>query len=251
MTMSTQINSLSETQVAASSAVKPHGVRRAAQPPLTGTGIPHRLGAEYFDNLLWRIESLRLARGSAGFLLGLTGCDPRAGVSTVAANLAIRAADHGRGRVLLADVNIHRPGLHKLFRSKQAAGLADVLIGQAKFEDCIHTTSIFGLSFLPLGAAQHLTRLRAARGRMEAVAADLRDQFDLVVCDLPVAAGFGPLVSFAGMLDAALLVVRSEHARRESAKQAVRRLVDDGMPLAGAVLTDTRSNLPRWLERVL
>jgi Mrp family chromosome partitioning ATPase len=141
--------------------------------------------------------------------------------------------------------------LHTLFRAKPSAGLVDVLAGQAALDDCLQATSVVGLQFLAVGNPQYSSRIRPASGPSEAAIAALREQFELVVIDLPAAGNLGPLVSFASAIDAVLLVVRSQHARKQSAKQVVRRLFDDGVPLAGAVLTNKRSDLPHWLEQAL
>jgi Mrp family chromosome partitioning ATPase len=250
MTMSTQVNSLTETQVAASSSGKPQNTRRATKRTVTSTGIPNRPGAEYFDNLLWRIESRRTTRGN-GFLVGLTGCDPYSGVSTVAANLAIRAADHGRGPVLLADCNFHRPTLDTLFRSTRTVGVADILAEQAAVDACVQPTPIAGLQLLPAGTTGCLQNLCVAPERIQQLVATLRQRFALVVVDLPAADHLGGTLLLVAALDAALLVIRSEHARAQNALQAVHRLADDRVPLMGTVLTNRHRELPNWLERLV
>ena len=111
------------------------------------TSVPtvcQRPGAEYFDGLLWRLFDRREDADGAGYLLGVTGCARQSGVSTVAANLAIRAADHGLGPVLLIDANDQHPQLQRLFGAKSGAGLADVLAGQALLATAVASDSCAG-----------------------------------------------------------------------------------------------------------
>jgi Mrp family chromosome partitioning ATPase len=208
-------------------------------------------GAEYYDTLLWRIQSRLDSESRAGFLLGLTSCNRRAGVSTVAANLAIRAADHNLGPVLLADFNFHHPLLHSMLHSTRSMGLTDLIAGRAKLDDCIQSTSLPALSFLPLGDCEPLNRIRLTPEFVESFTAQLRLQYAIVVCDLPEAGQLGPAMFLASALDAALLVVRSQQVRRKWAQQAVRSLSADGVRLLGAVVTDRRRELPDWLECLL
>jgi capsular exopolysaccharide synthesis family protein len=240
-----------EIHTAGAAAGQPRAARRAAPSTASATNASHRPGAEYFDDLLWRVESRRVKDDSAAFLLGLTSCRRRSGVSTVAANLAIRAADHGLGPVLLADFNIHSPALHTLLHAKHRSGVAEVLAGQASLEACIQATPIAGLQLLPAGTITRSDHLREAPERIEQLVSTLREQFTLVIVDLPAADHLGPAMFMAAALDAAILVVRSEETRREAAQQTLQRLTDDGVPLVGAVLTDRHCDLPTWLERLL
>jgi Mrp family chromosome partitioning ATPase len=250
-TITTETIGFAETRAAVSGAAQPHS---ATRPGAAGTGaanIASRPGAEYYDGLLWRIESRRPHDDATGFLLGFTSSDRRAGVTTVAANLAIRAADHGLGPVLLADCNFCHPTLHTLFRAKRTVGVADILANQATLDACVQSTPIAGLQLLPSGTTLRLQNLRVAPERIQELATALRDRFALVVADLPAASELGATLLLATALDAALLVVRSERCRAHSALQAVQHLSEDRVPLAGTVLTERHRDLPNWLERLV
>src|SRR5450755_1964631 len=93
---------------AARNGAESNGARPAIASAAT---ICQRPGAEYFDALLWRLFDRREDVDGVGYLLGVTGCARQSGVTTVTANLAIRAADHGLGPVLLVDANDHHPQL--------------------------------------------------------------------------------------------------------------------------------------------
>ncbi len=117
--MSTQINDLPETKNSPLEADNPQLASRDRTHGGRIAGAPDRPGAEHYDTLLWRIAPRLETAGGMGLLLGLTSSDRQAGVSTVAANLAIRAADHKLGPVLLADCNFRHPTLHTLLRKER------------------------------------------------------------------------------------------------------------------------------------
>ena len=212
--------------------------------------VAERRGAEPYDALLWRVWSRRPDGSDAAFLVGLCGCSKGAGVSTLAANLAIRAADHGLGPVLLVDANLNSPELHKLMRGEVSHGLADVLAGAATLESCMRATPVTGLDVVPFGAAAG-SGVRFEADRIEAMLSQVREQYALAVFDLPVAGELGPTLPLARILEATLLVLRSAQVRKQSAEQITRNLSADGISLTGAVLTDQLGGVPHWLDRLI
>jgi Mrp family chromosome partitioning ATPase len=206
-----------------------------------------RPGSEYFDALLWRLFERREDPTGAGYLLGVTGCARQSGVSTVAANVAIRAADHGLGPVLLIDANEHHPHLHRLFSAKSRVGLAEVMSGQTSLAEAAQSTRVHGLQLVPLGSAGLMKRVRIDSARIEALVAELRETYSLVLVDLPGACQMSHCPGLAHALDGALLVIRSERIGRGVANECQRRLAHDGIHILGAVITDQHTYLPSWL----
>lgn len=209
--------------------------------------VHERLGAEYFDALLWRLFDHRQDDNGIGYLLGVTGCTRESGVSTVASNLAIRAADHGLGPVLLVDANLHHPQLHRLIGAKSGLGLADVLAGQTTIAATAQATRVPGLQILPHGTEGLLRRARVDSARMEGLVAELRETYSLVLVDLPGACQMGQSQWLAHALDGAVLVIRSERIGWGVAQGCHRCLTQDGVHVVGAVLTDQHAYLPSWL----
>jgi protein-tyrosine kinase len=223
------------------------GMNGARPIATTTSAVYQRPGAEYFDALLWRLFEHREDADGVGYLFGVTGCARQSGVSTVAANLAIRAADHGLGPVLLVDANDHHPKLQRLFGTKASIGVADVLAGQTSLPAAVQPTRVPGLQLLPLGTAGLLNRIRADQSRTEGLVAELRETYSLVLVDLPGACQMSHAHGLAHALDGAVLVIRSERTGRGSANQCMRRLAHDGIHVVGAVLTDQHTYLPSWL----
>ena len=235
---------------ASSSSASPAGA-----PPRAGssiadaaTQIGRRPGAEVYDAVLWRLFANRDLDDSVGYLLGLSSCGPQSGVTTLATNLAIRAADHGMGPVLLADGNVRHPQLHRLMKADRATGLADVLTGEATLSLSVQATAVHGLEFLRLGTRDLLNYARLDRRQFQAVVSELRETYALVFVDLPEADAIGSMLPFAHELDATLLVVRAGRTRRSHAQRAMQQLANNDLRVAGTVVTDQRQHLPNWLQ---
>jgi Mrp family chromosome partitioning ATPase len=246
--MSTDIEVKTETS-ANGSAARANGVEANGPPArvVSSATVYERPGAEYFDDLLWRLFDRHEDAHGLGYLLGVTGCTRQSGVSTVAANLAIRAADHGLGPVLLVDANDQHPHLNRIFKAKAPHGLADVMAGQTALAAAVQPTRVPGLQLLPLGTDGLMRRVRIDPARTEALAAELRESFALVLVDLPGACQMSHSCGLAHALDGAVLVIRSEKIGRGVAQECQRRLAHDGIHLLGAVITDQHTYLPSWL----
>lgn len=220
----------------------------------TATGdtrkAPARRGADYYDTVLWRV----LPRDGAdmrGYSIGLTSSERRAGVSTVAANLAIRAADHRLSPVLLLDANLTRPSLHRSFRLRNAAGLTEVLADDHDPRDAIHETNVDGLSVMPLGDQRLVDRARVDQQGIVALMTELRAEFSTVIVDLPEVRELRHSLLLAQQLDATLMVVRCNGTTRQAAQNAIHRLDGDGIKVVGSVMTQHKTYTPRWLQRWL
>jgi Mrp family chromosome partitioning ATPase len=129
--------------------------------------------------------------------------------------------------------------------------LGDVLAGKASLTAVTQRTRVPGLEVLPWGAASRHLGLGFESSLVRRIVCELREQYSLVLVDLPEAPAIGQSLWLARMLDRAIVVVRSERVGREAARAAVERLGQDGVPIVGAIVNDTRKYLPDWLERML
>jgi Mrp family chromosome partitioning ATPase len=247
--MSTDIDIESEPATSDSAARAADTSNNGARRPVAraSTALCQRPGAEFFDALLWRLFDQRGNDDGAGFLLGVTSCVRQSGVSTVTSNLAIRAADHGLGPVLLIDANAQHPHLHRLVGAKSGPGLAEVLAGQASIGTAAQITRVAGLHILPLGTPSLLSRVRLEPALRDGLVSELRETYSLVFVDLPGACQMSHSQWLAHALDGAVLVIRSERTGRGIAQNCLRRMAQDGVQVLGAVLTDQHTYLPSWL----
>ncbi|MEM6330604.1 MAG: CpsD/CapB family tyrosine-protein kinase, partial [Planctomycetota bacterium] len=209
---------------------------------------PRRRGAEFYDTLLWRVQPKQPTAGD-GFAIGVTSADRHAGVSTVAANLAIRAADHRQSPVLLIDANLLHPRQQRNFRLRGGAGLTDLLAGECGVGEAVFDSGVDGLSVMPLGSPSLVERTVCDHDAVAALFAELRGDYATLVFDLPPANAMRHTLLFAQQLDATLMAVRSEATRTKAARAAVARLQADGVAVTGSVVTQQKRYTPRWLSR--
>jgi tyrosine-protein kinase Etk/Wzc len=212
-------------------------------------GVKKRRGAEPFDALLWRLQSRHVDEASVAATVGLTGCERRTGVTTLAANLAVRASELQLGPVLLVETDFERPRLRQQWRAAAGPGLAEMVAGEASMADCLRNGPVPGLHLLSAAGGKRHEAPAWDVGAVDALLAEACADHSLVLFDLPPSEQLQHTVLLARRLDQVLLVVRAEHTQVPAAQRAADRLLEDGVPLVGAVLNRERSYLPRWLKR--
>jgi Mrp family chromosome partitioning ATPase len=208
-----------------------------------------RQAGEPFDALLWRLHARQVDAASVAATVGLTGCEPRAGVSTLAANLAVRASELELGPVLLVEAHSERPRLQRDWKATTRAGLSELLSGEASLGECLSNGPARALHFISAGGSRHAAPLAWDVGAVDAFLAEACADHSLVLFDLPPVQRLQRATLLAKRLDEVLLVIRAERTHARVAQRAVDRLLEEGLPLVGAVLNRQRSYLPRWLKR--
>jgi Mrp family chromosome partitioning ATPase len=201
---------------------------------------------EHYRALADRLRHMQLAQGVQA--IGVTSCTPRAGVSTVCANLAITAASMLDRPVLLVDANFVRPSLRRMFRLPPGPGLADVLLQAVTLSESICPLNEVNLSLLCAGTAVACTRGNYNPARVAKAFEATKRDFGLILVDLPVASATSTLWNFCGALDGMLLVLEAERSNAAIAQQVKRRLADAGARSLGVVLNKQRQHFPAWLR---
>src|SRR2546427_828567 len=92
--------------------------------------------AEAYRTLRTNIQFTRLEK--QGKILVVTSPTLQEGKTTTIVNLALTMAQNGQ-RTLLIGANLRRPSIHRFFGIEREPGLSDVLVGNARWRDCIRT----------------------------------------------------------------------------------------------------------------
>jgi Mrp family chromosome partitioning ATPase len=219
------------------------GVRRRDLAPV------QRPGAGPFDELLCRLQARHDGKLAGHVTLGLIGCQGRAGVTTMAANLAVRASELGLGPVLLVETYRGGRSVGSAWGLSHRSGLVDLFRGTASFADCLQPGPAPDLQVLSAGMLRRGEIAVADATAVNSLLAEATALFAMVIFDLPPANRLRQALLLARRLDQALLVVRAESTRKHDAAKLAQRMVDDGLPLTGVLLNRQRRYVPRWMER--
>lgn len=207
-----------------------------------GRGVASSNTVEYFRRIYLSLQTA----GSPDTVptIGVTSAVNGEGKSTVALGIAAALAADMDNPIVLVELNLTRPAIHKSLGIPPQPGLSEYLRGECPLPNALRqiTENLF---VLPAGDCRN----DPARLIRMLTRANLLLRMDnsgaVLVLDLPpvLTASYGVLAS--SMADAIVLVVRAGQTPEKMVKDAVARL--DESTLRGIVLNAARPSVPTWL----
>lgn len=210
--------------------------------------VPKRRGSKYADILLQRLQSTVLSDADSA-LIGMMSYTRRQGVTTMAVNLAIRAADHFYTPSLIIDGNYHNQKITRMYRCT-GHGLGECINGQAEIDSCVKKTNIRGFHVLGTGKKKLSKQILLDPEFSSDFFKIIRNDFRFSVIDLPASSEHSLVESILPMLDGVVLVARYG-ARREQLAKMQAKVNSAGGQVYGVVMTGDEFKLPRWLPNFL
>lgn len=166
----------------------------------------------------------------------VTSSLPQEGKTTFAVSLATFAA-RSHKRVLVMDLDLRHPSVHRELGWQVSGGLVEYMAGERTLEEVIHHDLETGLHFLPIkGQTTNPTDLLDSQ-KMRLLVESLRDSYDYIVLDSAPLASVTDTRVAARLADKLLFCVRWGQTMIGAAEESVQGLRDAGIEPAGAVLT--------------
>ena len=228
---------------------------KTARPPDTYDGKPGApiqvAGAERGIDLLPHLDarspisesyrgfrtSLLLASASSPKVMVITSSFAREGKTTTSVNLAIVLAQMGKP-VLLADADLRRPRLQKVFRGKMNLGLVNYLAASIPLEDVIQETQVPNLSVILSGPTPPNPSELLASDRMKQLIHEVRNKFAYVIFDSPPVMAVTDSIVLSAAADGVVLCVHGGQTPRELVQRAADKLRQSNIPVLGAILNN-------------
>ena len=196
--------------------------------------------AEAFRHLRTNIQHRRTAKDTQILLVTSPGVSE--GKSTVAANLAIAAAQAGR-RTVLIDADLRRPHVHTLFGLEtNRPGLVELLHSTEPVDVHAAAAVVAGVHVVPAWnfeahaeevSANPVGLLESPQLRRHLAA--LRDQFDTILIDTPPILAATDAVALSTLCDATLVVIRAGKTKEDEMNYTVEALDEVGARVIGLV----------------
>jgi capsular exopolysaccharide synthesis family protein len=218
------------------SQAKRHAIADAPERDLAVFKDPTSVAAEACRSI--RTNMLFISAQKEFSLFSVTSPGPQDGKTTVAINLAVTMAQAG-GRVLLIDVDMRKPRIHKSFGLKSDKGISSVLAGDVQLKDAICKSEVPNLDVLPCGPMPPNPAELLHTERFRQILAQCRSSYDRVVLDSPPIAPVTDPAIIGSVTDGVVLVLRAGHTTRDAAKYARRQLNDAGARILGLVINKT------------
>lgn len=198
--------------------------------------------SEDYQKIATKLEYMNRNGGNKSF--AITSIAENEGKSTAAANIAIALA--GRGyRVILADFDIHKPSVYKIFSCTDGtnAELSDVLSGKVnpkEFKMERYKKSSLYLALNRTGRKDSAEWLDS--GITETVLNKMHDSADFVIIDTPPMSVSVDAVSIMKKADKALLIVRTDCVSVSDINDTIMSSAEVGVEFAGCVLNDVHKS---------
>lgn len=208
-------------------------------------------GVERLDKALWLIfnplsflaESYRRLRSTLMHLslerplkvVSITSPNPAEGKSTTISNLAISLAE-SRKRVLLIDLDLRRPSIHKLFGLEMSSGIADVLTRAKSVDDVVRREVFPHLDIMTAGNSTSAPSAVFGSPQMAALFTDLRSKYDWILVDAPPILLVNDGAVLASLADACILTVSAGTTRLEALDRSSEHITSAGGRLLGVVV---------------
>lgn len=194
-------------------------------------------GVAYAYKLL-RTQVFTKLQGSGYNSIAVLAGRASEGATLTAINLAISIALDPRATVLLVDLNLRNPSVHRYFGYEPALGVADVLTGSARLEDVLFNPGIEGMLVLPgahpVSGSSELLATQAAENFVR----DIRSRYPsrIVIFDLPPLLEAEDAIVAMPFYDASLVIIRDSHSKGDDLLRMAELL--RGKPIIGTVLND-------------
>ena len=181
---------------------------------------PRSAFASAIRSIKLQIERPAGLEDKRGASVGVISTELNQGASTIAAAVAISAAASGT-KVLLVDADIRHHALSAKLAPSATAGLLEAVDGKLAVEEMLWSDPATGLSFLPAGtpSGQISDDLLASDGFANLVS-QLREQFDLIIFDLPALAPMMHVPVGADVIASYIAVVKWGRSQKSQTKLA-------------------------------
>lgn len=170
-------------------------------------------------------------------VIAITSAVPKEGKSVTTLNLGCTLAEIRHLKVLVVDGDFRRSTLAHMLNQPTGPGLAEVLAGEASYEEVVRPTPIPNLSFVAAGA----TKSRSAAELLTSATAlpvfrRMQNEFHYTIVDTPPATTVTDVGIIGQMCTGVIVIVRLHKTHEGAAKRAVRLLQVNNIPLIGCLL---------------
>jgi capsular exopolysaccharide synthesis family protein len=166
----------------------------------------------------------------------LTSVLPGEGKSTCSINLSLSYLNPG-AKTLLVDVDLRKPGLHKLFKIvDKHKGLTNYLSGTCELHDVIQKTEFDGLDVITSGPLPPHPAELIASLRMRSFLSNALEKYDYVILDGPPFQGFAEVLILGNMVDGLILVSELGKTPREGLRHFKKSFTNVGGYILGGII---------------
>jgi capsular exopolysaccharide synthesis family protein len=158
------------------------------------------------------------------------------GKSTFVSNLAYLLGQKGK-KVVLIDLDLRKPKMHRVFNVANKDGLNDYLSGKIQYEQAIKHSESLDLDFIVTGEKTTAVVNVLESSKMKDLIAKLREDYDYILLDTPPVIAVSDALYVAKNADGVIFIVAQGVAKKSLVKEAIQTLKNNNVHIIGTVLT--------------
>jgi succinoglycan biosynthesis transport protein ExoP len=215
------------------------------------TENPASLLSELVRTLFTTIQLRKPHHKNGGRVITLTSTLSSEGKTTTSIWLATIAAQNGK-KVLILDADMRRPSLHKAYGIGNSKGLVDYLSDRLPLDETIYKKHPSGVHVMTGKAipTHALTLLNSER--MDTLLRRLKDDYDLIIIDVPTALIFSDALVMAKQSDHTLYVVEANSTKIPDFIDSVKKFTEMGYKDLSFVLNKVEDKkLNRYMKKII
>ncbi len=165
------------------------------------------------------VEAYRTIRNSIRYAsvdkpiktMAITSTMESEGKSSAASNISITYSMEHK-KIILVDLDLRRPTLHKFFNILNATGITSVLAAGLPLEEAIVHTGVSGLDVLTSGPIPPDPSSLVESHKLKEIINKLKETYDMVIIDTPPVMAVNDAVIIGAITDGILYVIESGRA---------------------------------------
>lgn len=234
-------------------------LREVIQHPIFGEIIASEKAAENYivvdsDPKSAITESFRTVRTNLEYVPGtegkgkvvlVTSYRPNEGKTFCSSNLSTILAKAGK-KVLLLELDLHKPKVGAGFGMSSATGLTNVLIGRLPWRDAVMPTQYENLSVMLAGPVPPNASELILSKHLEELFTEARDEYDYIMIDTPPVGLITDALLMMRHADATLFVVNTRFANKDHVTNAVESLQGGTNKNVGFILNGVRMKKSKY-----
>lgn len=169
-------------------------------------------------------------------VLNITSTVAGEGKTLTLMNLATVLAQNDK-RVLIIDLDLRRPKIHRAFSKKNDLGVTDLLLSNIDDNEILHKhdSGFYGLF---AGQKTNFSSEVLSSMKLKKLIESLKDKFDYILLDGPPLALVTDSIIISSYSDATIYVVKSNEVNKKLVKKCIHTLEESKANLLGLVLTN-------------